>query len=92
MWSNERDTSDVIAVFEIVSPSSKGRDLHWKRTAYADLPSLTDYIAIAQDTVDVFVYARDNDFAEQRIRSLDAIELRSLGISLRWRKFIWTRA
>jgi Uma2 family endonuclease len=79
----ERDTSDVIVAFEILSPSTKARDLRWKRTAYASLPSLMHYIVIAQDAVEVVVFARDDDFAEQRIRSVDqAIELRSLGISL----------
>lgn len=83
VWSGERDITDVIAAIEIVSPSSKGRDLHWKRTAYTRLPSLTHYIAIVQDAVDVFVFSRDEDFVERRIRSLgEAIELRSLGISL----------
>ena len=79
----ERDTSHVIVAFEVLSPSTKGRDLRWKRTAYTSLPSLTHYVAIAQDTVEVVVFARDDDFAERRIASIDdAIELRSLGISL----------
>jgi Uma2 family endonuclease len=79
----ERDVNAVIVAFEVLSPSTEGRDLRWKRTAYTSLSSLTHYIAIAQDAVDVIVFARDNGFAEQRIRSLDkAIELRSLGISL----------
>jgi Uma2 family endonuclease len=79
----ERDIENVILAFEILSPSTKGRDLGWKRTAYASLPSLTHYIAIAQDAVDVVVFARDNDFVDQRFKSLnEAIELRSLGMSL----------
>jgi Uma2 family endonuclease len=79
----QRDTSDVIVAFEVVSPSTKARDLRWKRTAYTGLASLTHYIVIAQDTVEVVVFARDEGFAERRLRSIDeAIELRSLGISL----------
>jgi len=79
----ERDTSDVIVAFEILSPSTKGRDLRWKRAAYTGLPSLTDYIVIAQDAVEVVVFARDSGFAEHRMRSIDdVIELRSLGIVL----------
>jgi Uma2 family endonuclease len=79
----ERDVSAVIVAFEVLSPSTERRDLGWKRKAYTSLSSLTHYIAISQDAVDVVVFARDEDFAEQRIRSLDkAIELRSLGISL----------
>jgi hypothetical protein len=40
-------------------------------------------VVVAQDTVEVVVFARDNGFAEQRLRALDdRIELRSLGVSL----------
>jgi Uma2 family endonuclease len=79
----ERDIENVIVAFEVLSPSTKRRDLRWKRAAYASLPSLTHYVAIAQDAVDVVVFARDNDFGDQRFQSLnEAIELRSLGISL----------
>jgi Uma2 family endonuclease len=78
-----RDRDDVIVAFEVLSPSTEGRDLRWKRTAYTSLRSLTHYIAIAQDAVEVIVFARDDDFEERRIRSLDkTIDLRSLGISL----------
>jgi Uma2 family endonuclease len=79
----ERDTSDVIVAFEVLSPSTKGRDLRWKRTAYTGLPSLTHYIVIAQDVVEVIGFARDAGFAEERFRSIHkVIELRSLGTSL----------
>ena len=79
----QRDTSDVIVAFEVLSPSTKVRDLRWKRTAYTGLASLTHYIVIAQDAVEVVVFARDEGFAERRLRSIDeAIELRLLGISL----------
>jgi Uma2 family endonuclease len=78
-----RDRRDVIVALEVLAPSTKGRDLRWKRTAYTSLPSLTHYIVIAQDAVEVVVFARDDDFAERRLRSVDeAIELRSLGVSL----------
>jgi Uma2 family endonuclease len=78
-----RDRSDVIVAFEVLSPSTKARDLRWKRTAYTSLASLTHYIVIAQDAVEVVVFDRDDGFADRRVRSIDeAIELRSLGISL----------
>jgi Putative restriction endonuclease len=58
-------------------------DLRWKRTAYTSLPSLTHYIVVAQDVVDVVVFGRDAGFAERRYRSVsDTIELPALGISL----------
>jgi Uma2 family endonuclease len=79
----QHDTGEMIAAFEILSPSMADRDLRWKRTAYTSLPSLTHYIVVAQDAVDVVVFARDTGFAERRYRSLsDTIELPALGILL----------
>jgi Uma2 family endonuclease len=78
-----RDCSDMIAAFEVLSPTTEDRDLRWKRTTYTGLPSLTHYIVIAQDAVDVVVFARASGFEEQRLRSLrDSLELPSLGVSL----------
>ena len=78
-----RDRNDIVVAFEILSPSTADRDLRWKRTAYTSLPSLTHYVVIAQDAVDIVVFAREAGFAEQRLRSLDqSLELPALGISL----------
>jgi Uma2 family endonuclease len=78
-----RDCGDMIAAFEALSPSTESRDLCWKRTAYTSLPSLTHYVVIAQDAVEVVVFARDTAFAEQRFRSLrDCVELPALDVSL----------
>ena len=78
-----RDRSDLIVAFEVLSPSTEDRDLRWKRIAYGSLPSLTDYVVIAQDITDVVVFSRDIDFAERRFKSLaESIALASLGISL----------
>jgi Uma2 family endonuclease len=75
--------TDVIVVFEILSPSTKDRDLGWKRKAYASLPTLAHYVVISQDAVEVVMFARDDAFEGRRFQSLrDAIDLRSLGISL----------
>src|SRR5258708_2422563 len=75
----KRETEDVLVTFEILSPSTAERDLHWKRLAYTSLPSLSHYVVIAQDAVDVVVFARDARFAEHRIQSLrDSIEIPSL--------------
>ena len=78
-----REARNVIATFEILSPSTEERDLHWKRTAYTGLASLSYYVVIAQDAVDVVVFAREDGFRERRVRSLDeSLELPSLGVSL----------
>jgi Uma2 family endonuclease len=79
----ERDSSDALAAFEVLSPSTEKRDLRWKRSAYTSLASLTHYVIIAQDAVEVVMFARDSGFAEQRLRSLDdSVEVPTLGISL----------
>jgi Uma2 family endonuclease len=78
-----RDRSDVMVAFEILSPSTEDRDLRWKRTAYTSLPILTHYVIIAQDRIEVVVFARSADFAERRILSLaESLDLPGLGISL----------
>ena len=78
-----RDRNDIVVAFEILSPSTADRDLRWKRTAYTSLPSLTHYVVIAQDAVDIVVFAREAGFAEQRLRSLDqSLELPALAIAL----------
>jgi Uma2 family endonuclease len=78
-----RETRNVIVTFEILSPSTADRDLRWKRAAYTSLPSLTHYVVIAQDAVDVVVFARDAGFKEHRIRSLGgSIDMPALDISL----------
>jgi Uma2 family endonuclease len=78
-----RDRNDVLVVFEVLSPSTEKRDLDWKRKAYPSLPSLTHYIVISQDAVDVRVFARDDAFEGRRFESLDdVIDLPSLSISL----------
>jgi Uma2 family endonuclease len=78
-----RDRSDVIVAFEVLSPSTEDRDLRWKRAAYSGLSSLTDYVVVAQDAVEVVVFARNAGFAERRFRSLgESLTLTSLGISL----------
>ena len=80
---HRRDRNDVIVAFEVLSPSTEDRDLNWKRTAYTKLASLTHYVVVAQDAVDVVVFSRVAGFVEQRLQSLDdSIELTSLGISL----------
>jgi Uma2 family endonuclease len=78
-----RECDDIIVAFEVLSPSTKGRDLRWKRSAYMTLPSLTHYVVIAQDAVEVVVFGRESRFPESRHDTLDAsLELASLGVSL----------
>jgi Uma2 family endonuclease len=79
----KRDTTVATVLFEIMSPSTSNRDLKWKRAAYTSLSALTHYVVVAQDAVDVIVFARANGFAERRLQELDAIlDLSPLDVSL----------
>ena len=76
-------SEDMIAAFEVLSPSTADHDLRWKRRAYATLPSLQHYVIVAQDDTDVIVYDRASGFAERRIETLDgSLVLDALGLSL----------
>ena len=85
-----RECRDPIVPFEIMSPCTRDRDLNWKRVAYAGMRSVTHYIVIEQDAVDVVVFARENSFAERRLMSIhDVIEFRALGVSLPLSEVYW---
>jgi Uma2 family endonuclease len=78
-----RECDDLIVAFEVLSPSTSDRDLRWKRLAYTGLASLTHYVVIAQDAIDVVVFGRADGFSEQRYRSIDdVIAFSALGVSL----------
>ena len=80
-----RECDDMIVAFEVLSPSTAGRDLRWKRNAYTALPSLTHYVVIAQDTIEAVVCERSVEFKEQRFTSADAvIGFPELAITLRF--------
>jgi Uma2 family endonuclease len=78
-----RECDDIIVAFEVLSPSTKDRDLRWKRHAYTGLPSLTHYVVVAQDIAEIVVFERATGFAERRLTGSAAVlEIAPLGISL----------
>ena len=78
-----RDTKEAVALFEVLSPSTSKCDLKWKRIAYTGMPALAHYIVIAPDKVEVIVFARDHEFVEQRLRSLDDfVDMSGLDVTL----------
>lgn len=79
----QRDRSDVIVAFEVLSPSTSSRDLKWKRAAYTSMPALSHYVVIAQDAVNVVVFDRAAGFEERRFTSLsDVVAFPALGAVL----------
>jgi Uma2 family endonuclease len=78
------ECADMIVAFEVLSPSTAKRDLRWKRTAYASLPTVRQYVAIAQDSVDVLNFEREDGaaaFGERRLSRVDeALDLPAIRV------------
>lgn len=62
---NEPGTSDVLTnprvIVEVLSPSTEAYDRGVKWGAYRAIPSLTDYLLVAQDAVRIEHYSREAD-------------------------------
>jgi Uma2 family endonuclease len=77
------ECSDMVVAFEVLSPSTANKDLCWKRKAYATLPTLSQYVVVAQDAVEIVSYDRVNNFAERRFETADAeLDLPIIGARL----------
>ncbi|MCQ4190647.1 Uma2 family endonuclease [Methylocystis suflitae] len=80
------ECDDMIIAFEILSPSTADYDLRWKRKAYASLPSLLQYVVIAQDAVEVVSFDRANEFSERRLETVEsALDLPVIGACMNLR-------
>lgn len=69
---------------EVLSPATEGYDRGKKFEHYRTLPSLCDYILVAQDGILVEHYARQDDDAWllREVRSGGRVELASIGVSV----------
>jgi Uma2 family endonuclease len=77
-----RECDDIIVAFEVLSPSTRNRDLRWKRSAYLSMPSVQHYVVIAQDAVEVVAFGRAPGVPEQLTRPEQQLELAALGLAL----------
>ncbi len=74
---------DMIAAFEVLSPSSVRRDLILKKEGYVNLPSCQHYVVLSQDRIEVRCYDRGNGWVERRVSDTDgALHLAQLGVTL----------
>ena len=82
-WVGGPSCDDMIAAFEVLSPSSVRRDLVRKRTAYANLAALQHYVILGQDRIHVRCFDRATGWAERRLTEADAtLTLDRLGATL----------
>ena len=78
-----RDCTDAIAVFEILSPSTRRMDLQWKRTAYPAVAAIQHYVVIAQSSIDISVFDRAGGFAKRRITAREGVlDLPACGLTI----------
>lgn len=73
--------ADPQVIIEVLSPSTQRFDRGDKRLAYQQIPSLTDYILVAQDAilVDHFI---GNDLPIRKILPADTLVIESLQFSI----------
>lgn len=69
-------------VVEVLSPSTRKRDITSKKVAYLNLPSLQEYIMIEQDKCEVQVFRRKDNWASTYYVLGDIITLDSIDFSI----------
>lgn len=67
--SARRETSDALAVFEVISPSNKSGPETWRRNAFASVPNLQHYVTLSQRRPEVVLYDRKASFRPKTLRS-----------------------
>jgi Uma2 family endonuclease len=74
---------DPLAVFEILSPSTRGNDLGWKRDFYIRFPTLEHYVIVEQNSVRVRLASRADGWVWRDTSGLNAsVTLPALDASL----------
>jgi Uma2 family endonuclease len=72
-----------VAIIEILSPSTEGRDRLEKRLAYQHLPSLQEYLLVTQEKILIEAYRRSADGWEvETYRDHDILQLKSIDFSI----------
>jgi len=76
--------TDPVLVIEVLSPNTQRYDRGDKRLAYQSLPSLRDYVLVAQDEPRIEVFQRTPSGWERHLYSSleDVLSLSSIGFTL----------
>lgn len=70
-------------VLEVLSPSTARFDRREKVTSYREIPSIEEYVLVAQKPAHVVIYRRTDHWKPQVLESIDsALDLRSIGLTL----------
>jgi Uma2 family endonuclease len=79
-----RIITDPTLIVEVLSPSTEATDRREKLAAYRRIPSLQEYVLIAQDECSVEIYRRNGDIGWHYLAFTDndSVEFASIGLSL----------
>ena len=70
-------------VIEVLSPSTARFDRREKVVSYREIPSIEEYVLVAQKPAHVVIYRRAEQWRPQVLESLDSVlDLRSVGLAL----------
>jgi Uma2 family endonuclease len=77
-------TTNPVVIIEITSPESESRDRNEKRKEYQPIPSLREYLAVAQDSAVIVRWIRQGDRWKQdgAVGIESSIELPSVNVTL----------
>jgi Uma2 family endonuclease len=74
---------DPKVIVEVLSPSTEGTDRREKFINYRRIPTLEEYILIAQDTPEVTIHRRSTEWTPTVLTALEAVaEIQSIELSL----------
>ena len=79
-----RVIDDPTLIIEVLSPSTEAIDRREKLAAYRRIPSVQEYILIAQDEPSVEIYRREGDIGWRYLPFTDdeTVEFASIGLKL----------
>ena len=79
-----RVIDDPTLIIEVLSPSTEAIDRREKLAAYRRIPSVQEYVLVAQDERSVEIYRREGDIGWRYLPFIDdeAVEFASVGLTL----------
>ena len=81
--NEDRYVANPKLIVEVLSSSTAGVDRHEKRVAYREIAALEEFVLVAQDSIEITVFRRAEDWGPVVLDSSDSIlDLRSIGLAL----------
>lgn len=74
--------TDAPLVIEVLSPTTERTDRGEKFAAYTAMPSVTEYMLVAQDGIRVELFRRRTGWSRETFNATDSIALASIGQTL----------